>query len=248
MTGGIPDFSDYIVFVDESGSPTLTAVDPDYPIFVLVFCVVNKWIYADKIQPAVKRLKFEYFGHDMTVLHSHEIRNAKGEFRNLLNANVRQKFLGAIDDLITKAVIHLIAQVVDKRDWNRRVDTIFDPYHVALRLCLSQLGRFLAGNGQDGKLTHIIAESRGKNEDRELDLEFHRFYNEMVIGTVGTTPWSTGTRLDLKFAEKKINSAGLQLADLVGYPIGRHYLDRDRLHHAFEILKPKIFQQIGSFP
>lgn len=248
MDSGLPNFSDYIVFVDESGSPTLSQLDPDYPIFVLVFCVVNKWTYADKIQPAVKRLKFEFFGHDMIVLHSHDIRKPKGDFRILQNKSVRERFLSRIDELVANADIHLIVQIVDKREWKKRIDSSFDPYHVALRLGLSQLDRFLSGKGQKGRLTHIIAESRGKTEDRELGFEFHRFYHEMTVGGSGVTPWSTGARLDLKFVEKKINSAGLQLADLAAHPIGRHYLKPDQDNHAFKIIESKIFQGIGGFP
>ncbi len=248
MDSNLPNFSDYIVFVDESGSPTLSQVDAAYPIFVLVFCVVNKWIYADKIQPAIKRLKFEFFGHDMTVLHSHDIRKPKGDFRILQNKTVRERFLSRLDELVTNADIHLIAQIVDKREWKKRIDTPFDPYHVALRLCLSQLDRFLSGHGQKGRLTHIIAESRGKTEDRELEVEFHRFYHEMTVGGSGVTPWFTGAHLDLKFVEKKINSAGLQLADLMAQPIGRNYLKPDQENHAFKIIETKIFQGVGGFP
>lgn len=35
-------FSDYIVFVDESGDHGLVSIDPEYPIFVLGFCIFNK--------------------------------------------------------------------------------------------------------------------------------------------------------------------------------------------------------------
>ncbi len=55
MDSKLPNFSDYIVFVDESGSPTLSQVDAAYPIFVLVFCVINKLVYVDKIQPAIEQ-------------------------------------------------------------------------------------------------------------------------------------------------------------------------------------------------
>lgn len=35
-------FSDYLVFVDESGDHGLDAIDPGYPMFVLAFCVIRK--------------------------------------------------------------------------------------------------------------------------------------------------------------------------------------------------------------
>jgi len=35
-------FSDYIIHVDESGDHSLESIDPNYPVFVLAFCIFNK--------------------------------------------------------------------------------------------------------------------------------------------------------------------------------------------------------------
>lgn len=241
-------FGDYIVFVDESGSPTLSPLDPSYPVFVLSFCVFEKSAYADAIQPAVKRLKFEFFGHDMTVLHSHDIRKPKGDFLILLDPNIRQRFLARLDQVVSEADFQIIAHVIDKARLIRRYKEPFDPYHIALRMCMEQLNCFLRENGQTGKLTHIIAELRGKLEDRELRAEFVRV-------TGGNHDWGMAsqfplveTPFDLRFVEKKINSTGLQLADLTGQPIGRNYLNSAQPNHAFDVLKPKVYRQIWPFP
>ena len=71
-------FSDYVVYVDESGDHSLTSIDADYPVFVLALCVFHKRHYSEKIIAAVEKLKFNYFGHDSVVLHEHEIRKQKG--------------------------------------------------------------------------------------------------------------------------------------------------------------------------
>jgi len=39
-------FSDYIIYVDESGDHSLESIDPDYPIFVLSFCIFKKSKYT----------------------------------------------------------------------------------------------------------------------------------------------------------------------------------------------------------
>ena len=57
-------FSDFVVYVDESGDHSLVSIDKDYPVFVLAFCVFHKRHYAEKIIPAMEKLKFNYFGHD----------------------------------------------------------------------------------------------------------------------------------------------------------------------------------------
>ncbi len=60
----MPEFSDYIVFADESGDHGLASIDPQFPVFALVFCVFEKAAYAEQIEPVFRRLKFKYFGHD----------------------------------------------------------------------------------------------------------------------------------------------------------------------------------------
>ena len=42
------------------------------------------------------------------------------------------------------------------------------------------------------------------------------------------------------FAEKGINSGGLQLADLVAHPIGQHVLKPDQPNRAYEIVDQKF--------
>jgi len=248
MQNLFPNFSDYIIFVDESGSPTLTPIDPHYPIFVLVFCLVDKTIYTEHIQPAIKKLKFDFFGHDMVVLHAQDIRKPKGEFSFLLHPDKRAYFMERIEKIILEAEMHLIAHVIDKNVLIRKYNKPFDPYNIALRMCLEQTSLFLQIKGQIGKVTHVIAESRGYNEDRNLELEFRRILDPNHDWGMADKFPIKEIPFELKFAKKKINSAGLQLADLVSQPIGRNFLDPTQKNRAFEIIKQKIWRQVWAFP
>ena len=73
-------FSDYVVYVDESGDHSLASIDSSYPVFVLALCVFHKRHYSESIIPAVEKFKFNYFGHDNVVLHENEISKQKGAF------------------------------------------------------------------------------------------------------------------------------------------------------------------------
>jgi hypothetical protein len=246
--GAVSEFSDYIVFVDESGSPTLSHIDPNHPVFVLVFCVFNKWEYCDVIQPAVKRLKFEFFGHDMAILHSHEIRKRSGDFNILMNKKRRELFLTRLDDIIKNSSFEIIATVIDKREvYGEQSENIDYIYHHALWECVKKLHHCLKLKNATNKMTHIIAESRGRTEDRNLIDAFMRISYALKI-TEDTAQLLYHTdHLSLLFAEKKINSAGLQIADLVGHPIGRHAINPEQPNHAFDILKNKIADDIWPF-
>lgn len=245
------DFSNYIVFVDESGSPTMSPIDPNHPVFVLVFCVFNKLTYCDVIQPSVKRLKFEFFGHDMVGLHSSDIRKRRGEFSWMMASEKRAAFLARLDDVVSNAAVDIIATVIDKRqpfvgsDHPRN-----NPYFMALRFCMNRLNVFLRDHGQSGRLTHIVAESRGKREDQQLLREFnmHRNQSVEVSQSLRSHWWTEQLPVELLFAEKKINSAGLQLADLFGHPIGRNAINPNQPNHAFEIVERKIYGGISRLP
>lgn len=249
MHRSLPQFSDYIVFVDESGSPSLTSIDEQYPIFVLVFCIVEKMVYAEQIQPAIKKLKFEFFGHDMTVLHANDIRKPiHNEFKFLLHPEKRAYFMNRLSAVLEAASFHIITQVIDKKRLIKKYQKPFDPYHIALRMCLEQTSLFLQERGQSGRLTHIISESRGLKEDKGLELEFRRILDPNYDWGIAAKFALQHTPFELKFAEKKINSAGLQLADLAGQPIGRNAMNPTQPNKAFDIIKKKVWKTIWNFP
>ena len=52
---------------------------------------------------------------------------------------------------------------------------------------------------------------------------------------------------EVVFADKKSNSTGLQLADLMARPIGMSVLKPGQPNRAFEAVKPKFLQHNGRF-
>lgn len=232
--GAARRFSDYVVYVDESGDHSLASVDRDYPVFVLALCIFHKRHYAEKIVPAIEKLKFNYFGHDSVVLHESEIRKQKGDFVFLAQRAVRGEFMRQLSAIMDASNFILVACVVDKARLPRGEGAGSNPYHVALGLCLEALRSFLAEKGQDGLKTHVVVECRGKKEDAELELEFRRICD-------GNNPSGKVLPFDVVFADKKTNLAGLQLADLVARPVGINYLRPAQENQAFDVLKMKFY-------
>lgn len=52
------NYSDYIIYVDESGDHGLVSIDGDYPVFVLDFYIFRKGHYAREVIPRMQELKF----------------------------------------------------------------------------------------------------------------------------------------------------------------------------------------------
>ncbi|MDO6719858.1 DUF3800 domain-containing protein [Psychrosphaera sp. 1_MG-2023] len=226
-------FSEYIVYVDEAGDHSLASIDTDFPVFVLAFCIFEKQQYINQTTPAVQEFKFNYFGHDMTILHEREIRKSIAPFNILQNRNVRQHFMADLSRLMSEAPFTLVASCIDKQNFIHRRGRNENPYHVAMQFGLERVFYFLQERRQVNQKTHIVFERRGKKEDNELELEFRRLLDQSNINGMSES-------LDIIFADKKVNSTGLQLADMVARPIGRHIMESTQPNRAFEIIKTKF--------
>ncbi|MDY0748969.1 DUF3800 domain-containing protein [Paucibacter sp. R3-3] len=226
-------FSNFVVYVDESGDHGMQNLDPNYPLFVLAFCVFYKRHYAEKVSPALQKFKFKQFGHDLVVLHETEIRKEIGAFR-FANRASKHQFLDELTDIIEQSNFILISCVIDKQRLRSRGGLPENPYHLALGFCLETLHELMQEKNQDGATTHVVVECRGKKEDGELELEFRRICD-------GANRLGIPLPFDIVFASKQVNSSGLQLADLVARPIGLSVLRPGQANRAFDLLRRKFF-------
>lgn len=234
------EFSDYIVYADESGDHGLVSIDQQYPVFALVFCAVRKTDYAAHIVPAFQSFKFDIWGHDAVVLHEQEIRKSKGDFTILLtDPNLRTQFYERLSDLIESAPVTIFASVIDKLRLKKKYADPQNPYEIALLFCMEQLLDMLIKESQAGKTVHVVLESRGKREDRDLELEFRRICNNERRWRDRNLDFR---QLDFRpiFQAKSVNSTGLQLAGLTARPIALNSLRPDQENRAFEIIQPKL--------
>lgn len=224
---------DYIVYVDESGDHNLVDFDPQYPRFVLAFCIFRIDHYVDHVVPTMQRLKFDYFGHDMVVLHERDIRRELPPFDLLLNSRVRSEFMTRVDELISSSLFRIVASVIRKHEFRERRGTQTSPYEVALEFGLERVFLQLQERGQVGKKTFVVFEGRGRNEDKELELAFRRILDTTrYVGLAQT--------LEFLCVDKKTNSSGLQIADLVARPIGIRDLRPNQPNHAWSVLEKKL--------
>lgn len=242
-------FSDYIVYFDESGSPSLEADKDDYPVFVLASVLIEKTHYAQKVVPALQALKFGYFGHDQVIFHERDIRRQSGEFVVLRGQpELREAFLSDVTKLVSSFDFSLATTVIDKKKLAAKYPSPKSPYEIALLFTIEHLALCLRDEKQTGKTVHVIAEARGQPEDAELELVFRRI-------TDGQPPMHSNQsqliqKFDWKilFVDKKSNSSGLQLADLIARPVGLHHLKPEQRNRAYDAIKDKVAWWIKSFP
>ena len=242
----MPDFSDYIVYVNESGDPILTGVDVELPMFALAFRIFEISRYHGTVVPAMNRLKFDYWGHDCAILHERDIRKRRHDFEWLMAGRQRrEQFLAELHDQISDAPFRIIASVIDKIALKKQYADPWSPYNIALLFCLERPHGFLLKNGQKGRVVNVIFECRGRKEDRALELEFRRIisgerrwgYRQVSFDQITFEP---------RFTPKSVNIIGVQIADLVARPLALHTFRPDQQNRTYGVLAEKLYARKAS--
>lgn len=239
-------FSEYIIYVDESGDHSLISIDENFPIFCLAFCIFRKDEYARTAVPLLHEFKFRWFGHDSHVLHESDIVKRRFPYSFLQYDGIRERFMGDLSSVLEVTPMTIIAAVIRKQNLARRYARPENPYQLALLFCLEKAFEFLRVNGEGEASCHVICESRSPKEkpgrgreDRELELEFRR----IVAGDhYLQSQRSEMPCFDIHFVSKLANSCGLQLADLIARPIGLRILRGHQPNRAFDTIQPKIWK------
>lgn len=228
------NYGDYIVYIDESGDHGMGRIDPGYPIFVLACCIFKKNAYINRLVPALHGFKFRHFGHDGIILHEREIRKDEGAFSILRSPERKERFIEELTEIIAGIPFTVITAIIEKNRLRGRYGDTQHPYHLSLKFCLERLYYFLKSEGQLGRPTHLTCEARGGEEDRALELEFRRICD-------GGNYLGLRLPFELVIAEKKVNCAGLQMADLIARPIGMSILRPNQPNRAFEVIRDKLY-------
>jgi hypothetical protein len=232
-------FSDYIIYADESGDHHLEKINPEYPVFCLALCIIKKDDYINLIVPQMQRLKFDFFGHDNIVLHERELRKQEGHFAFLrTDATMRENFLMRISAIMEQSPFWVVSSVIRKEKLRDKYANPFNPYHLALKICMEKALGILLQEGQQGKKITCVFERRGKKEDEQLELEFYRIVNNQLTWGYQRVDFNS-IDFDIQFATKHHNSIGLQLADLLARPIGLHVIRPEQSNRAYEIITRK---------
>ena len=230
------------MFLDESGDHSLSKIDPSYPMFVLAGCIFDMEYYVEEVEPAVAKLKAKHFGSDEVILRSYDIRKQKKEFKSLVDKKKRDAFYTDLNGLIAETDFKVIAAAINKAVLSEKHTKPGNPYDLCLEFILERAVMYL-GRSKEQMLLRI--ESREGHNDQTLAEQFERFRR----GEGGKFPALEVQRklIDLSFNQKSQNIAGMQLADLVAYPIGKYVLDHEKENQAFTIIEPKFHSRSGVY-
>lgn len=215
-----------VMFLDESGNHGLIKVDPLYPVFVLGGVIAERAYAEGELAEQLRRFKLDLFGRDDVILHTADITRNSNGFERLKETPFRERFYRKLNKMMTDLDYKVVACVIKKDAHLARYGlAAIDPYMLSLDILVERFCFELDDADTTGL---IVAEKRGPLLDRELDVAW---LNLKIKGTGYVQAQRIEERIvSMVSRHKQENIAGLQLADLVVSPIGRHVMgkpDRD---------------------
>jgi len=212
------------LFIDESGDHSLDRIDPQYPIFVLGGCIVDLDYHDSQMTIDLSLYKRDLFGRDDFIIHTADIVRRRGIFRSLTDKAFREKFYKETNELMALLEYKVVACAIKKEDHLRRYGlAAVDPYLLSLKILVERFVYEIKQNPIIAKGI-IVAESRDETLDNQLRLAW------MELRTTGTEYVSASEVRqfvsDLNIRVKAQDIAGLQIADLIVSPIGRHIIGK----------------------
>lgn len=181
--------------------------------------------YRTSFHPALEKLKQEHFPHnpdEPVILHRKELVNRRGPFGRLRDPEKEQRFNRDLLKFLSEQDYKLIGVVIDKKTHIERYgDAAYHPYHYCLAVLLERYCGFLNFYSAQGD---VLAESRGGTEDTQLKEAYHTLYKLGTYYRSGEFFQRALTSCQIKLKPKSANIAGLQIADLVAYPVKQDIL------------------------
>lgn len=236
--------SKYYLFIDECGDHNLRKYDPAFPIFTLcgVLISCHSLIALNK---AFEQLKQEVFGNTDIVIHSVDVRKWRGPFLVLKDDALRTKFFEGIERILSKHDAYVIVScTILKEQLNKFCvrGEEEDVYGLSLSYLIER-SIFCIDNKENDAEISVVVERRGKKEDNQLLNYYNGLRNR-------GTKWVEAQRLrsrvaSFNFKHKRDNIIGLQIADLIAYPITIHLLHPERPNRSYDVVKHNVFSDNG---
>lgn len=231
----------YYLYIDESGDHGLTCVNTDFPVFLLCGVIVSEIEYGN-IKQSFNEIKNKFWQTKEVIFHSRDIRKCEKEFSILFDLEKKKIFYEQINSSLSQSKYSIIASAIQKELYIKKYGRLSnDVYELALSFIIERAIFYLDDVNLTEKQLEIVIEKRGKSEDKKLGEHFQRLLSR-------GTSYVTAERLapyELKivFKSKRDNINGLQLADLVAYPIARYAIEPNRANPAFDLISTKIYSK-----
>ena len=232
----------YYLYIDECGDQNLANFDANFPIFTLCGIIVSEEM-RDKLDAQISELKQTFWSNRKIILHSRDIRKCQNGFEVFFDMDIKAQFYNRINEILgQKGVYTIVCCSILKEPYIRQYGKLNDVYAQSLSFVMERTVFYLDSIANKNKIDlSIIAEKRGKKEDRSL---YDYFINLLDKGTYWVSPERLKNYFeDFSFKSKREDINCLQIADLIAYPVTRYILDPDEVNLSFDIIKDNLYKE-----
>jgi hypothetical protein len=232
------------LYLDESGDHSLTVIDPQYPVFVLGGVIVDPQYEQAVIAPALRRFKRDLLGRDDIVLHTADIVRQRGPFDRLADPGARERFRTRLSDLM-RDLDYVVVACGIRKDAHLAAygASALDPYMLSLHIVVERFC-FALADDRPADIGRIIAERRDQALDSSLTTTWRHIRERGTSFLRAAVVRERVVRLDLM--AKSPGHPGLELADLVVSPIGRHIAGKPE-RPDWAIVESKMRRRHGEY-
>jgi hypothetical protein len=232
----------YYVFIDESGDHSLKSIDQNYPLLVICGAIFRSTAY-NIFDGHFNEIKNHFWGRENVIFRSYDIRKYKKDFE-IFKADTASltEFIQRINLAISANDYHVISSYLNKQTHlDQYAAKAKDAYHVGIGLLLERLVFYLNKYSiYLNEKVYLVIECRTPTDDKRLKAHI------IDIITKGTpflspqrfTPYS----FEILFRYKKQNVNGLQLADLLAFPIGQKVFKPNEPNLPYSIMESKFYK------
>lgn len=208
----------YTLYIDETGTASLKAIDPKYPFLLLSGVIIGDDNYSS-IDGYSKIIKDKFWGRSDIIWRFSDLRRKYRPFRLLKRGKLSQ-FKQSYELFLSDSPFFLFVAVVDKREFIKRHKPSADPYRQAFNYLLRRYVAYLKKEKSKGR---IVVESR-TGQDLSLLASYHESSQPPRKGQIRAymaKPEDVRERITaISFVKKDNRDIGLQIADTTAYICG----------------------------
>ncbi len=238
----------YRCYIDEMGHHhNPSTAQPQDRFLTLAGCIFKIHPDYEDAARAAAVFKEEYWPNrnpdNPVIFHREDILYKRGAFGILADAKVKEGFDADLLGFLQRLKMVLIVVILDKQAHKEKYINADECYSWCLEMLLQRyIGflHFVAGQKGD-----VMAEARGKIEDRTTMARYKSIYTEGGMFLDKERAQSCLTSREIKIKPKSANILGLQVADLVGPAVQRKILVEKGFQGDFEgTFHRKVYQAI----
>ncbi len=159
----------------------------------------------------------------------------------MLIPSVREKFYEDFNKFIINGDLNFISVFIKKTEHLAKYKSPFEPYEWSVELILERIAKIMH---RIGGYCQIVLESRGKREDKAIGDAIIR---HLYAGCRYVSASSLKTRIseEIVFEPKSKNGIGLQLSDMMLYPVARAIINNSPTNPAYHVVSSKMDEVHG---